>query len=175
MEDVYDTVSVGASGSFDAGSVKITPSARFTSLTLENDSAVTGDDKNSLWKVGVKAKSGIFGASLDYAETDKDGGLVAFDNDAAASLKGWTQTINGKADAEMLKASVGVDLGSQFNLSYTFVEIDQEGAANDIEENIAMLKYKPSSNFSAYLKFEEVELADNSEYDQGRLAFLWMY
>lgn len=172
MAEMYDTVTVGASGTFKAGDVAITPSLRYTTTDIDNVSA-----DQSLIKGGLKLKAGIFGASIEYGETDKQGGWVAHDKDASAALSGWTQTLLGKADSEAFKGNINVDLTPKLNLSVVYFDLTRPTGVEEVEETFVTLNYKMSSNFSAYVRYGEIDYTGGttSDIDRGRVNLLWLF
>jgi hypothetical protein len=169
MEDTYDTVTVGASTKIMSDDLSISPYARYTTADIDDVDA----DQN-LWKLGVDAKMGIFGAGIAYGQTDEEGGWVTFDKDAAANLQGWNVSLLGNADADLVKLNVNVDVLSNLNLGIHYTSMDV--ADDDASEIYAKAKYQMSPNFSSTLKIGQVEVLDSSEkVDVARLELLWLF
>ena len=154
LSDTFDTFTVGAKSSFDVSGAKLGVDARYASLTFDG----TDEDANTLAKLVLTGKAGIFDAKLAYAMTDKDGGLTALDNDATTTLLGWSLTANGKADADYWQAVAGVDILSNLNLSANYgnlqyVAADDSDVEFEEEEVYAQLLYKMSKNLSTYVRY----------------------
>jgi hypothetical protein len=167
-QDKFDSYTVGAKSALDLSGVKVGVDARYASLSLEKDVAVAlrnvvdangvGEENNSMAKLALTAKAGIFDAKVAYAMTGKDGGLTALDNDATTTLLGWSVTSNGKADADYWQVVAGVDILSNLNLSANYGNIEYLAQANstiDVEEEeiYAQLLYKMSKNLTTYARY----------------------
>jgi hypothetical protein len=150
MNDVFDTYTVGAKAKFDVSDVKLGVDARFASLSFDNSS-----DDNSIAKIALTANVGIVNAKVLYANTNKDGGLTALDNDAVTTVNGWNTTVNGKADADYWQTTLGVNVLSNLNLSANYNNLQYVIGAADMEEEelYAQLVYKMSKNFSTYVRY----------------------
>lgn len=192
MQETFDTYTLGAKTSTQLGSVKLGADARFTSLqidrnlaevvykaensinsydTLDTSHNYTSNihDDNSLAKLTLTAKAGIFDAKAAYGKTGKEGGLTALDNDAVTTMQGWSVNTNGKANADFFQLVAGVDILPELNLSANYVNVDYTGAdtvtknANNnvtgwtktsVEEEIyAQLLYKMSKNLTTYVRY----------------------
>jgi hypothetical protein len=148
-QDLFDSYTIGAKAATDLSGVKLGVDARFTSLTTEADA------DNSLAKIALTAKAGIFDAKVAYATTDKDGGIASLDNDATTDIQGWSVSAGGKADADFYQAVAGVDILSNLNLSANYVTVDYVKATADVEEEeiYAQLLYKMSKNLTTYVRY----------------------
>ena len=140
------------------------------------DAAASGVDTESIWKIGAKAKLGIVTGSLDYGQSsDSDSylglvGGVHGDADADVNLQAWALNLN-KNDASLIKASLGVDVLANVNLSATYADLSVDSAANsDASEYYGQLTYKMGKNFMTYARLGQVDMDANTEEDtRGRL------
>lgn len=152
-------------------------------------SAIAHDELNidteSLWKVGAAAKFGIVSASLDYGQTNdidsvaKTGMGITSDKDADAdvNLQAWKLNLNKKDDAALVKATVGVDLLTDLNLSATYADLSYGTAVNtaaaksDANEVYGQLTYKMGKNFMTYGRLGTVtyDTAVEQSQDMGRV------
>lgn len=150
LADTFDSYTVGAKADFDLSGVKLGVDTRYASLDLEGT-----DADNAMAKIALTAKAGIVSGKIAYANTDKDGGLTALDNDATTTLLGWNLTSNNKADADYWQAVVGVDILSNLNLSANYGNVDYVEGTTDLEEEeiYAQLMYKMSKNLSSYVRY----------------------
>ena len=164
LDNVFDTYTVGAKSDLTLGGIALGATARYASLTLEDNVAaeVRGDKKytdNDIIKLGLTAKAGIFNASVDYAKTGKDGGLTALDSDATTALKGWNVNSVDKFDADYYKLVAGVDILANLNLSANYGDLQSKSSAtssaNDLEfeELYGQLTYKMSKNLTTYVRY----------------------
>lgn len=164
LDNVFDTYTVGAKSDLTLGGIALGATARYASLTLEDNvaAAVRGDKKytdNDIIKLGLTAKAGIFNASVDYAKTGKDGGLTALDSDATTALKGWNVNSVDKFDADYYKLVAGVDILANLNLSANYGDLQSKSSAtssaNDLEfeELYGQLTYKMSKNLTTYVRY----------------------
>jgi len=169
MDDKYNVYTVGAKAKFKAASADIMAYGRYTAADIDDV-----DADQSLWKVGVGAKMGIFGANLDYGQTDEEGGWVTFDSDASVNLKGWKIGLLGNADAELLKVGANVDLLPNLNLSANYV--DMEIADNGQTEIVGQLSYKITKGVTAAIRFGQVDVdGEDDKRDFGRASILWLF
>lgn len=169
MADRYNSYTLGVSGDFKTGDTMITPYARYTAADIDG---INSDQ--SLWKIGVKAKAGIFGANIDYGQTDKQGGWVTFDSDASVNLKGWKVGLLGNADAKLVKAGLNVDVLPDLNLSANYV--DMEVASSNQKEMFATASYKITKGVTAYVRYGQVDDDANSDKeDFARANILWLF
>lgn len=156
LDNVFDTYTIGAKSDFKFDGGKIGVDARYVSLTL--DDKIADEDKNAIAKIAVTGNLGIFNAKVAYANTDKDGGLTALDQDAEATLLGWSITSNGKADADYWQAVLGVNVLDNLNLSANYGNIQYKLYADsktevEEEEIYAQLTYKMSKNLNTYVRY----------------------
>lgn len=189
MQDLFSTYTIGAKSSTEIAGVKLGADARFVSLELDRDVAeelmgsntYNVQDDNSLAKLTVTAKAGIFDAKAAYGKTGKEGGLTALDNDAVTTMQGWSVNTNGKADADFFQLVAGVDILPELNLSANYVNVDYTSkysryvnATEDLaidsktsreeEEIYAQLLYKMSKNLTSYVRYG-VYSQDTSTHD----------
>ncbi|RXJ68832.1 hypothetical protein CRV08_05185 [Halarcobacter ebronensis] len=150
MADMFDTFTLGAKANFDLDAVKLGFDVRYTSLDRDNV-----DTDNELWKIIFTAKMGIFDAKLGYAGTDKEGGIVALDNDAVTAYQTWNMNPNAKADADMFNASLGVQALPSLHISANYSDMDYKDGTDDMNENelYAQFVYKMSKNFGGYIRY----------------------
>ncbi|PZQ06626.1 MAG: hypothetical protein DI567_06545 [Aliarcobacter butzleri] len=161
LDDTFDTYTIGAKSDFKFDGGKVGIDARYVSLTLDKAVAeALTDDKedNALAKIVVTGNLGIFNAKVAYANTDKDGGLTSLDNDAEATLLGWSITSNGKADADYWQAVLGVNVLDNLNVSANYGNIQYKvdnTTSNEVEEEeiYAQLTYKMSKNLNTYVRY----------------------
>ena len=150
--------------------------ARYSAI----DPAASGVDTESIWKVGAKAKLGIVTGSLDYGQSndsDTYGSLIGYahsasttspDADADVNLQAWALNLN-KNDASLIKASLGVDVLSDLNLSATYADLSVDSAANaDASEYYGQLTYKMGKNFMTYARLGQVDYDDSSKDTDSR-------
>lgn len=192
-QDKFDSYTVGAKSSLDLSGAKVGIDARFASLSLDKDTAValrpvisattTVEEDNSMAKLVLTGKAGIFDAKVAYAMTGEEGGLTSLDNDATTTLLGWNLYANGKADADYWQVVAGVDILSNLNLSANYGNIQYIAQANsttDVEEEeiYAQLLYKMSKNLTTYVRYgtytketsaQGVATVDNNDDTRGRL------
>ncbi|MCG3704132.1 major outer membrane protein [Aliarcobacter butzleri] len=156
LQDIFDTYTIGAKSDFKFDGGKLGVDARYVSLTL--DDKIADKDKNAIAKIAVTGNLGIFNAKVAYANTDKDGGLTALDQDAEATLLGWNITANGKADADYWQGVLGVNILDNLNLSANYGNIQYKLYADnktevEEEEIYAQLTYKMSKNLNTYVRY----------------------
>ncbi|MBU0925034.1 porin [bacterium] len=169
MNDAHTAYTVGAKAKVEM--VKLT--ARYSAIDHDNAT----QDTEKLWKVGASAKVGIVSASLDYGQTNAvttnttgvslegDGGA-----DSDTTLQGWGLNLEGKNDASLVKASLGVDLLSNLNLSATYVDLSVDGTANaDAAEYYGQLTYKMGKNFMTYARIGQIDNDVSADNTRGRL------
>ncbi|QKE29757.1 Campylo_MOMP domain-containing protein [Arcobacter acticola] len=132
------------------------------------DPSASGMDTESIAKVGAKAKFGIVTASVDYGQSndsDSYASLIGLahsattspDADADVNLQAWALNLN-KNDAQLIKATLGVDVLANVNLSATYADLSVDSAANsDASEYYGQLTYKMGKNFMTYARIGQVE------------------
>ena len=174
LQDEFDAYSVGLTGAYVIEQLKLNPYARYTSLDLENT-----DKKNTLWKTGIQANYGIFGAYVAYGKTNKEGGQVSVDASSDAGMDDhWRVTLTGISDASALYAAVDTQVTDKINvaLKYSDINTGSRSNATDHSEIYVQGTYKMSSNLSTYLRLGQLKVdnfytADNSDLksNMGRL------
>ncbi|RXJ94327.1 hypothetical protein CRV00_07065 [Malaciobacter molluscorum] len=167
MEDVLDTYTIGALAKFNVGDVKLSIGARHTDVDLDNSSA-----DNTLTKVELGAKFGIFGANINYGWTDEEGGIGALDNSAKTNLDGWNLTLNNKRDADFLMLSVDAQVLPSLNVALKYNRLDQDKhgtMTEDLtdEEYYIQTSYQMSKNFGGYIRFGQTEIDRNGHGDDN--------
>ncbi len=167
MADVLTTYTAGITGSQNVAGIKLGVDARYTGLTFNKDiysvEGTYGDPlvgkTNSLAKIVVSAKRGMFGAKLAYAMTG-DHGYVALDDDAQTSYKLWNVSANDKDNASLIYVSANADLIAGLNVSVNYdtmdFKVDKVSGFTD-SEYYAQLTYKMGKNFNTYLKYGEYD------------------
>jgi hypothetical protein len=176
LKDFAESYTFGAKTSLDLGGVSLSPYARYTSLELDSGA------KQALYYVGTKLKAGAFGANVSYTATGKDGGLVAFDDDAEAVNQGWAlnlNTLNNTGDMIKLNASYAITSSVSAAINHNMMTNDTGTTDLDSDETYGQLTWKPSKNFYAYARYgvvnqENVGAAD-TESQRGRLHFTYMF
>jgi hypothetical protein len=155
LQDKFDVYTVGLAGNYDVSDLKLSPYARYSSLDLDSTS-----DKNTLWKTGIQANLGIFGAYLAYGETNKEGGTVGLDASSDSGMDDhWRVTLSGISDASAIYASVDAQVTEKVNVALKYSGIDVGANSNDLDQNeiYVQTKYKMSSNLSTYARFGQLE------------------
>ena len=166
LQDEFDAYSVGLTGAYVIEQLKLNPYARYTSLDLENT-----DKKNTLWKTGIQANYGIFGAYVAYGKTNKEGGQVSVDASSDAGMDDhWRVTLTGISDASALYAAVDTQVTDKINVALKYSDIDTGSKSNatDHSEIYVQGTYKMSNNLSTYLRLGQYKVdnfytADNSD------------
>ncbi|QKF80927.1 major outer membrane protein [Halarcobacter ebronensis] len=156
MDELFDTFTLGAKAKFDLDALKLGIEARYTSLDTDDFNA-----DNELWKLALSAQYGIFDASIKYAGTDKEGGLVALDNDAETVFNTWNVTPNGEKDADFWNVVLGVQALPSLHVSANYSHMEYEENAEQ-EELYAQFKYKMSKNFGGYIRYGQYTKDDNT-------------
>jgi hypothetical protein len=173
LQDRFDAYSIGLTGNYTLDELKLNPYARYSSLNLDES-----DNKNTLWKTGIQANLGIFGAYLAYGETDKEGGTVGTDASSDAGMDDhWRVTLSGISDASAIYASVDAQVTDKVNVALKYSGIDVGSNSNDLDQNeiYVQTKYKMSSNLSTYLRLGQLEKTnyyganDDLKSNMGRL------
>ena len=163
LEDRFDAYSVGIKGDFTIDELILAPYARYSSLDLDST-----DDKNTLWKTGIQANLGIFGAYIAYGQTNEEGGTVGTDAYSDSGMDDhWRVTLSGISDASAIYATVDTQVTDTVNVSLNYSEIDVGSKSNDIDQNeiYAQVAYKMSKNLSTYARLGQLE--KDGFYDDG--------
>lgn len=162
MDDVFDAYTIGLAAKYNVGDVKLAPYARYSSLDLDNSS-----DDNKLWKLGMRANMGIFGAHLGYGQTDDEGGLVDLDGSSTTGYdEHWNVTLSGQADSSVVYASVDAQVMPKLNVALKYSDLDDDTSAKQDEREIyTQITYNMSKNFYGYVRFGQYE-KDNAFNDK---------
>ena len=156
LQDEFDAYSVGLTGNYTIDSLKLNPYARYSSLNLDSS-----DDKNTLWKTGIQANLGIFGAYLAYGETNEEGGTVGTDASSDSGMDDhWRVTLSGINDASAIYASVDTQVTDKINVALKYSEIDAGTNSNSEDQNEIYVQtaYKMSKNLSTYVRLGQFEV-----------------
>ena len=173
LEDRFDAYSVGIKGDYAINELKLAPYARYSSLDLDST-----DDKNTLWKTGIQANLGIFGAYIAYGQTNEEGGTVGTDGSSDSGMDDhWRVTLSGLKDASAIYATVDTQVTDTVNVSLNYSGIDagSNTGSGDQNEIYAKVAYKMSKNLSTYAQLGQLEkdnfYTDGSDLDStiGRL------
>ena len=156
LEDRFDAYSVGIKGDFTIDELILAPYARYSSLDLDST-----DDKNTLWKTGIQANLGIFGAYIAYGQTNEEGGTVGTDASSDSGMDDhWRVTLSGISDASAIYATVDTQVTDTVNVSLNYSGIDAGSKSNseDQSEVYAQVAYKMSKNLSTYARLGQFEV-----------------
>ena len=181
MDDTFDSFTVGAKATIDM----ITAELRYASLSVDNSTISNAighglEEDNSIIIAKVGAKMDAFSAYLQYAMTDKDGGLTALDSDANTALTGWNLNTHDKRDADYLKVGAGMDVMSGLNVSLNYGNIEYKENANTIldqkieeEELYTQITHKMGKNLVTYVRYgmyeKDTGVLENNDDLRGRL------
>lgn len=154
MQDVFDAYTIGLAAKYNVGDVKLAPYARYSSLDLDDFSA-----DNKLWKLGMRANMGIFGAHLGYGQTDDEGGIVDLDGSSTTGYdEHWNVTLSGQADSSVVYASVDAQVMPKLNVALKYSDLDDDTSAKQDEREIyTQITYNMSKNFYGYVRFGQYE------------------
>lgn len=158
LKNEFDAYSIGLAANYTIDQLKLAPYARYTSLDLENT-----DLDNSLFKAGIKANLGIFGAYVAYGKTDKEGGQVSIDASSSAGMDDhWRVTLTGINDAEAIYASVDTQVTDKINvaLKYSGIDAGSNSTATDRNEIYVQGSYQMSNNLSTYIRLGQLKVDD---------------
>ena len=156
LEDRFDAYSVGIKGDFTIDELILAPYARYSSLDLESS-----DNDNTLWKAGIQANLGIFGAYIAYGQTNEEGGTVGTDASSDSGMDDhWRVTLSGISDASAIYASVDTQVTDTVNVALKYSGIDVGSNSNDVDQNeiYAQVAYKMSKNLSTYARLGQFEV-----------------
>jgi len=157
LQDTFDTFTVGAVANLDIDAVQLKIGARHTALDLDG-----ANTDNSLTKITLGAKTGIFGAKLNYGWTDKEGGAAALDNDAKTGMQGWTVQLNGVADATYLQVGVNAQVFETLNLALNYHVLEEDVTDTKDTELYLQATYDMSKNLSTYVRFGQADLENQA-------------
>ncbi len=154
LQDVLDAYTIGLAASYDVADVKLAPYARYTALELNGTS-----EDNKLWKLGMRAQMGIFGAHIGYGKTDDEGGVTSLDYSAATGYdEHWRVTLSGQKDADVIYADVNAQVTDTINLSLNYSDLDNDSTDTQETEIYGQVKYDMSSNFYTFVRFGQYEV-----------------
>ena len=163
MADIFDTYTIGAKAGFDVSGVQLGADVRYTSLSFDTITGVAANaDDHDMVKLQLTAKAGIVDALYRFAKTDKEGGIVTLDNDAATTTQGWSVRADGKADTSYHQFVVGVQAMDSVHISANYVTKEYDAAVNAVAQDeqteiYAQLVYNMSKNLSSYIRFGNQE------------------
>lgn len=172
IEDSLDAFTVGLTSKYDIANISLNPYARYSSLDLDNS-----NKDNTLWKVGMDAQMGIFGAYLAYGETNKDGGETALDYSADTGMDDhWRVTLTGISDASVVYASINAQVTDKINLALKYSDLNAGSMSNDKDQDeiYAQAAYQMSKNFITYVRGGVYDYDGNSS-NMGRLHIQYNY
>ena len=173
LQDRFDAYTVGLTGAYTIDELKLAPYARYSSLDLDSS-----NNDNTLWKTGIQANLGIFGAYIAYGQTNEEGGTVGTDASSDSGMDDhWRVTLSGISDASAIYASVDTQVTDTVNVALKYSGIDVGSNSNDVDQNeiYAQVAYKMSKNLSTYARLGQLEkdnfYTDGSDLDStiGRL------
>uniref|UniRef100_UPI00404788A7 porin n=1 Tax=Aliarcobacter sp. TaxID=2321116 RepID=UPI00404788A7 len=150
---------------YNLSDLQLSPYARYSSLDLDSTS-----DKNTLWKTGIEANMGIFGAYLAYGETNKEGGNVGIDASSDTGMDDhWRVTLSTVNDASAIYASVNAQVTDKINLALKYSNLDarSQSTSKDQNEVYGQVSYKLSNNLNTYLRLGKYE-NDKNTTNMGR-------
>jgi ribosomal protein L30E len=157
LQDRFDAYTVGLTGAYTIDELKLAPYARYSSLDLDST-----DDKNTLWKTGIKANLGIFGAYIAYGQTNEEGGTVGTEASSDTGMDDhWRVTLSGIEDASAIYASIDTQVTDTVNVALKYSTIDvgsKNTSSNDQNEIYTQVSYKMSKNLSTYARFGQLEV-----------------
>lgn len=159
--------------SADANIEGVKVGVRHTELEVDG----TNTD-NSLTKITISGKAGPVALNAGYAETDKQGGLVAFDRDSATGFSSWKIVANNKADVEAYTVGAGVEVMPKLTVRLDYTDAEWAGQ-NEATDTMVSATYAMSSNFTAHVRLSnlETETAGTKTADDnvGRLELLYKF
>ena len=156
LQDRFDAYTVGLTGAYTIDELKLAPYARYSSLDLDSS-----NNDNTLWKTGIQANLGIFGAYIAYGQTNEEGGTVGTDASSDSGMDDhWRVTLSGISDASAIYASVDTQVTDTVNVALKYSGIDVGSNSNDVDQNeiYAQVAYKMSKNLSTYARLGQFEV-----------------
>lgn len=172
VADSFDAYTVGLTAKYDISSIILNPYARYSALNLDNS-----NKDNSLWKVGMDAQMGIFGAYLAYGETNEEGGTVGVDASSDTGMDDhWRVTLSTISDASVVYASVNAQVTDKVNLALKYSDLNAGSMSNDKDQNeiYAQAAYKMSKNFITYARLGQYEYNGDAS-NMGRLHMQYSF
>ena len=160
VDDTFDAYTLGVDAAFDLGAANLEAFARYSALDLENSSA-----DHNLWKVGVSASMGMFGAHLMYGATDEEGGTVGI---LAGTTTGfdehWRVTLDNNADSSVLYAGIDAQVTDKINIALNYSDMDDDANKNSDESEVyGQITYDHAANLSTFVRFGQYDNDENSE------------
>lgn len=182
MVDVFNAYTAEVNYGAKISDVAISLFARYSALDFDDKATATtigtGKD-NSLWKIGLSAKTGIYGLKLKYGQTGDEGGLVALDNSTKVAMEAWTTNLNGQVDASFLQTNINAQIIPSVNLALNYNIRDGKDNADDADEIYLQGTWKPTKNFYTYIRFGQNTKSDDSGKDTdstiGRLQVQYTF
>ncbi|MDZ7818466.1 MAG: major outer membrane protein [Aliarcobacter sp.] len=145
LKDTLDGYTIGAKAKFDIAGVALNPYARYSSIDFDNY-----NKDNTLWKVGMDAQMGIFGAYVAYGETNEEGGETGLDYSSDTGMDDhWRVTLTGISDASVVYASVNTQVTDKVNIALKYSDLNAGSMSNDKDQNeiYGQASYQMSKNF----------------------------
>lgn len=165
LEDTFDVYTVGADASYDISSVSVSSFARYSSLDLDNS-----NQKNSLWKVGIAANMGIFGAHLSYGKTDDQGGTVGIDASSTTGFdEHWRVTLSTEENASVIYAGIDAKVTDKIKVALNYSNLsDDDLTEPDQKEIFGQVSYQMSNNLSTFVRFGQLDIEGSDKANMGR-------
>jgi len=161
VDNVFDAYTIGLGASYNVSSVALSSFARYTALDLENS-----DADNKLWKVGIAANMGIFGAHVSYGETDEEGGVVSTDYSAGTGFdEHWRVTLSDISDASTLYAGIDAQVTEKIKVALNYSDLDAGDMSNaqDQSEIFGQVTYNHAKNLMTFVRFGQLDADRNDE------------
>lgn len=169
VSDKFDAFTVGLNASYTVSDIALNSFARYSSLDKDSD-----NKDNTLWKAGINAKMGIFGAAIAYGETNKEGGDVALDGSATTGMdEHWRVTLTGNADSSVVYASVNAQVMPKLNVALKYSDMERKNDT-DLSEVYVQTVYSMSKNFVTYVRFGQLD-KETSKDTSGRLHMQYSF
>lgn len=172
IKDTLDAYTIGLVAKYDLAGVALNPYARYSSLDLDNSNL-----DNTLWKVGMSAQAGIFGAYVAYGETNEEGGSTALDYSSDTGMDDhWRVTLTGISDASVVYASANAQVTDKINLAVKYSDLNAGSLSNEKDQNeiFGQAMYQMSKNFYTFARFGQYEYNGNTS-NMGRLHMQYSF
>jgi hypothetical protein len=172
LKDTLDAYTVGLKANYDVAGVALNPYARYTSLNLDST-----DKKNTLWKAGMDAQMGIFGAYVAYGQTDEEGGETGLDYSSDTGMDDhWRVTLTGISDASVVYASVNTQVTDSVNISINYSDLNAGTASNDKDQSeiYGQASYQMSKNFKTFARLGQYDYNGDTS-NMGRLHMQYSF
>lgn len=173
VSDIFNMYTLGVSSNTTVSDIKLSTFARYSALDYDNT-----DANHNLWKVGIKAKTGIFGAFLAYGETDEEGGNVGLDDGADTGFdEHWRVTLSGINDASTIYASVNAQVSPKVNIALKYSDLSAGNASSDVDQNEIYLQlgHTMSSNLKSYIRLGQYDKDSSEKQTMGRLNITYSF